>query len=156
MYIGESAARVLREANFFGPSGIALQPHGFLADRRRFSAEPFELTPYLVDHSAFGAYALHVAAAGSLFYSGDLRAHGRKASLFERLIKRTAAVDALLLEGTRIDERDGDERGLAERARSRGAGACRLPTRPRGRARLLLATAFFLWAGQGSNLRPWD
>jgi ribonuclease J len=113
VYIGEAAARVLREASFFGPTGIALQPHGFLVDRRPFSVGPFELTPYLVDHSAFDAYALHVAAAGrSLFYSGDLRAHGRKASLFEQLIKRPPAVDALLLEGTRIDERGGTERGL--------------------------------------------
>jgi len=114
VYIGEAAARVLKEASFFSPTGIALQPYGFLADRRPFSAGPFELTPYLVDHSAFDAYALHVAAAGRcLFYSGDLRAHGRKASLFERLIKRPPAVDALLLEGTRIDERDEVERGLA-------------------------------------------
>ncbi len=112
-YIGEAASRVLKEASFFSPTGIALQPHGFLADRRPFSAGPFELTPYLVDHSAFDAYALHVtAAARSLFYSGDLRAHGRKASLFEQLIKHPPAVDALLLEGTRIDERDGTERGL--------------------------------------------
>lgn len=113
IYIGEAAARVLKAASFFSPTGIALQPTGFLADRRPFSAGPFEVTPYLVDHSAFDAYGLHVAAAGRcLFYTGDLRAHGRKASLFERLIKRPPAVDALLLEGTRIDERDGVERGL--------------------------------------------
>ena len=40
-------------------------------------------------------------------------AHGRKASLFERLIKRPPAVDTLLLEGTRIHERNDLERGLA-------------------------------------------
>jgi Ribonuclease HII/Metallo-beta-lactamase superfamily len=66
MFIGEAAARVPREASFFSPTGIALQPDGFLADRRPFSAGPFELTPYLVDHSAFDAYALRVAAAGRI------------------------------------------------------------------------------------------
>ena len=114
IYIGAAASRVLKEASFFSPAGIELQPHGFLSDRRPFSVGPFEMTPYLVDHSAFDAYALHVAAAGrTLFYSGDLRAHGRKASLFERLVKRPPAVDTLLLEGTRIHERNDLERGLA-------------------------------------------
>jgi ribonuclease J len=53
-------------------------------------------------------------------YSGDLRAHGRKASVFERLVRRPPAdVDVLLLEGTNIrqepvaaglNERDVEER----------------------------------------------
>jgi ribonuclease J len=112
IYIGEAAARILTEANFFGPGGIALQPRGFLADRQAFSIGPFRLTPYLVDHSAFDAYALLVEARGRrLFYSGDLRAHGRKASLFERLVARPPAVDTLLLEGTRIGEHESNERG---------------------------------------------
>lgn len=112
IYIGEAAARVLKEASFFSRAGVALQPRGFLADRTPFSIGPFELTPYLVDHSAFDAYALHITAAGrSLLYSGDLRAHGRKGSLFERLVEHPPAVDVLLLEGTRVEERDGDDRG---------------------------------------------
>lgn len=46
---------------------------------------PFRVTPHLVDHSAYDAYALEVEADGRrLFYSGDIRAHGRKGALFER------------------------------------------------------------------------
>jgi ribonuclease J len=37
VYIGEAAARVLKESSFFSPTGIALQPYGLLADRRATS-----------------------------------------------------------------------------------------------------------------------
>lgn len=113
IYIGEAAARVLAEASFFSPGGAALQPSGYLIDRTPFSVGPFQVTPYLVDHSAFDAYALLVEADGrTLFYSGDLRAHGRKGSLFERLLTEPPDVHTLLLEGTRISERRSGERGV--------------------------------------------
>ena len=69
-----------------------------------FSLGPFRITPHLVDHSAYDAYALEVEAGGSrLFYSGDLRAHGRKAALFERLVSRPSRdVDVLLMEGSTL------------------------------------------------------
>ena len=65
---------------------------------------PFTITPYLVDHSAFDAYSLLVEAAGRrLFYSGDFRAHGRKARLFEQLVADPPAADVMLMEGTTSD-----------------------------------------------------
>lgn len=72
--------------------------------------DPFRVTPYLVDHSAYDAYALLVEAGGeSLFYSGDLRAHGRKGKLFEQLLREGIAdLDVLLLEGTTLG-RPSDE-----------------------------------------------
>ena len=65
---------------------------------------PFRVTPFLIDHSAYDSYALAVRTGGkTLFYSGDLRGHGRKAALFERLVARAPrSVDALLLEGSSI------------------------------------------------------
>ncbi len=77
-------------------------------DFRHFKAwEPFEIgefriTPYLVDHSAADAYSFLVEAEGKrLFYSGDLRSHGRKAILFENLLKRPIPrIDIMFLEGT--------------------------------------------------------
>ncbi len=64
----------------------------------------FEVTPYLVDHSAPGALAVLVEAGGKrVFYSGDLRGHGRKSVLFERLLKDPPRnIDCLLLEGTML------------------------------------------------------
>ncbi len=103
-YLGEATQRILQEAAFFTGGGAQITAAGHLRDRAPFQLGPFTVTPYLMDHSAFDAYALLVEAGGHrLFYSGDLRAHGRKSSLFERLVAEPPlAVGALLLEGTNI------------------------------------------------------
>ena len=44
-----------------------------------------------------------------LFYTGDLRAHGRKSSLFEKLVASPPSdVDVLLMEGTCVGRDDQD------------------------------------------------
>ncbi|HNR13324.1 MAG TPA: MBL fold metallo-hydrolase [Thermodesulfobacteriota bacterium] len=69
---------------------------------------PFRITPFLVDHSAYDAYALLIEADGRrLFYSGDFRAHGRKAALFGRFVEHPPApVDVLLIEGSSLGRLD--------------------------------------------------
>lgn len=69
-----------------------------------FKIGPFTITPFLMDHSAFGASSLLIEAEGKkLFYTGDFRGHGRKAKLFENLIKNAIQnVDCLLMEGTTL------------------------------------------------------
>ena len=58
------------------------------------------ITSYTVDHSAYDACAFLIEAEGRrLLYSGDLRLHGVKKSLYRQLPKR---VDCLLLEGTHL------------------------------------------------------
>ena len=77
---------------------------------RPFSIGPFTITPYLMDHSAFDAYGLLVKAGKkSIFYTGDFRAHGRKAKLFDRLLQNPPKVDALLMEGSLIGERSNEK-----------------------------------------------
>ncbi|MGH2965108.1 MAG: MBL fold metallo-hydrolase [Solirubrobacterales bacterium] len=112
LYMGAATVRILKEAAFFTPLGLDREPAGFLADRTPIELGPFKVTPFLADHSAFDAYSLLVEAAGRrLFYSGDLRAHGRKASLFQRLIDHPPEqIDVLLMEGTRITSTNEDER----------------------------------------------
>lgn len=125
VYVGQATAKILREAHFFGPVGANLRPKGFLRDAEPLHLGPFRVTPFLVDHSAFDAYAIAVEADGRhLFYSGDLRAHGRKAGRFDALAQALPApVDALLLEGTQIgrDTRNADahlsEREVEDRCR---------------------------------------
>lgn len=116
VFVGEATARILREAAFFTPLGANLAPAGFLADRVPFTYGPFVVTPFLVDHSAFDSYGLLVEAGGRrLMYSGDIRATGRKARLFERFLARPPAdVDVLLLEGTTVG-RDLPAAPLSER-----------------------------------------
>jgi ribonuclease J len=77
---------------------------------------PFRITPHLVDHSAYDAYALLIEAAGRrLFYSGDIRAHGRKGALFDRLVNHPPqAVDTMLMEGSSLGRLDEDARFPAE------------------------------------------
>lgn len=86
------------------PNGIDLPGLPDLTDRKTVQVGPFRITPYLVDHSAYDAYALLVEANGRrLFYSGDLRAHGRKAALFERLVAHPPRpIHAMLMEGSSL------------------------------------------------------
>lgn len=71
---------------------------------RPFRVGDFNVTPYLVDHSAFDALAFLVEADGKrVFYSGDFRGHGRKSVLFDRMVKDPpSGVECLLMEGSMI------------------------------------------------------
>ena len=82
-----------------------------LVDRRTIEVGPFAITPYLVDHSAFDAYAMLIEANGRrLFYSADIRGHGRKAALFERLIDHPPRpVHAMLMEGSSLGRLKPDQ-----------------------------------------------
>ncbi len=73
VYAGRSAAAIVEAARFFSPRGPALLPTGHLVDGQVFTLGPFAVTPHLVDHSAFDAYAFVVEAGGRrLMYTGDL------------------------------------------------------------------------------------
>lgn len=104
VFMGAATERILCAAATFVPGSVTMRAAGHLADGQPLTLGPFTVTPYLVDHSAFDAYALLVEAEGKrLFYSGDLRAHGRKHTLFDRMLRHPpAAVDAMLMEGSSI------------------------------------------------------
>jgi ribonuclease J len=116
IYLGEEAARLLEAAAFFSPITAALRCTGHLRHREGFTLGPFTTTPYLADHSGFDAYSLLIEADGQrLFYTGDLRAHGRKRSLFEQLIvDPPTAIDVLLMEGTHVRAEAGHDEDLPE------------------------------------------
>ena len=65
---------------------------------------PFAVTAHLADHSAPDAVSIEVEAGGKkVFYSGDLRGHGRKCIVFENMLRRPPKnIDALLLEGSTL------------------------------------------------------
>jgi len=109
--MGPAARRILKAAAPFMPGKWPAPEHGWdYQSEVPFKIGPFTITPYLVDHSAYDAYALLVEAEGKrLFYSGDFRAHGRKSSLFEKMIANPPSdVDVLLLEGSSLG-RIGDD-----------------------------------------------
>ena len=111
VYIGEAANNILAAAAKYVPDGHWFANARFYRDRRPLSIGTFTITPYLVDHSAFDAYALLVEAEGRrVFYSGDFRAHGRKSGLVERIFETPPKdIDILMMEGTTIGRTDTAE-----------------------------------------------
>jgi ribonuclease J len=76
---GAATRRILAAAAAYVPGAVPLTLGGEgapdLADRKTIRIGPFVITPFLMDHSAYDAYALLIEANGRrLFYSGDLRA----------------------------------------------------------------------------------
>ena len=116
VYMGREAAALLLAASFFSPVSGALEPRGYLSHRHPFTLGPFTITPFLNDHSAFDAYSLLVEADGQrLFYTGDIRAHGRKKALFEELLARAPdGVDVLLMEGTHVRDHGAHDHSVFE------------------------------------------
>lgn len=121
VYLGKEADRLLRAAAAFTPYSVELSNVAHYYHNQSFQIGPFRITPYLVDHSAYDAYAMLVEADGKkLFYSGDLRGHGWKSKRFDSLVSNgPRSVDVMLLEGTtlsrNIDYRSESEASLVER-----------------------------------------
>ena len=107
--MGRDARRILNAAAPFMHHVSPVLDGPDLQDRQITRLGPFKITPYLVDHSAYDAYALLIEADGRrLFYSGDIRTHGRKRHLVEKLIESpTKAINTLLLEGTTLGREIG-------------------------------------------------
>jgi ribonuclease J len=108
IFMGAATERILREAAFW-TTGFERANVQHLDHRIPIDVFPFRVTPFLNDHSAFDAYSLLVEGRGPrLFYTGDIRGHGRKQAIFEQLLRQPPAfVDAMLMEGTNIPI-DGD------------------------------------------------
>jgi len=115
--MGGAARRILATAAPFLPGCWSTPPPGWeYQSEQRFEIGPFHVTPYLVDHSAYDAYALLIEGGGQrLFYSGDFRAHGRKAALFQRMLATPPkGIDALLVEGSSLGRIGHDQQFLSE------------------------------------------
>ncbi len=103
LYMGKDTDLMLKAAEVFQGDRIGRHDKTVhLSDRVPTDIKDIKITPYIVDHSAYGAMAFLVEADGKkVFYSGDFRGHGRKASLFEKLVADPPAdVNVLLMEGT--------------------------------------------------------
>lgn len=106
--VGKAAEAILAAAALFSPAGVKLHNVKHLEDRVPIQLGPFTITPFLVDHSAYDSYAILIESEGKrIFYTGDFRGHGRKASLINRLIDDPPKnVNILLMEGTCIGRED--------------------------------------------------
>jgi ribonuclease J len=115
--LGPAARRILKAAAPFMPGKWPAPKNGWNYESEiPIEIGPLTITPYLVDHSAYDAYALLIEADGKrLFYSGDLRAHGRKGKLFEKMItKPPLNIDVMLLEGSSLGRLDDKQQFSSE------------------------------------------
>ena len=102
--MGRATESIMFAAADFVPDAFAPRAWKHLESGKPLQIGPFSVTPRLVDHSGFDAYALEIEAGGRrLFYSGDLRAHGRKGKLFELMLKKPPKnIDVMLMEGSSL------------------------------------------------------
>lgn len=92
--------------------GVKLLPERFReapVPQAAGSCRPFQIgdltvTAYPVDHSAYGAVGFLVEHGGRrVFYTGDLRFHGRKAGMSRRIVRDLRGkIDLLITEGTNV------------------------------------------------------
>ncbi len=104
VYLSDGARRIIEASDIFLPLKARIRKPVTIDDRKSVTIGDIAVTPYLVDHSGFGAMAFLIEGEGKkVFYSGDFRGHGRKWKLFPKFL-RTApqGVDCLVMEGTTL------------------------------------------------------
>lgn len=102
VFIGEKALKILNVKSRFTGGKSIVNPVKYFISGQKFGIGDFLITPYLVDHSGFDAYAFIIKADNKcIVYTGDLRDHGRKKKATKYFIdKIPKGTDALLIEGT--------------------------------------------------------
>lgn len=118
VYASQETIEVMRVSALFVPNAtLPARLEALRGSWKPQSFGDFVVKAHPVDHSSRGGVALEVTAKGkSLFYSGDLRAHGRNRSLFGNMLANPPEnVDALLLEGSMMS-RPGPQRYESEHA----------------------------------------
>jgi ribonuclease J len=109
LYLSEGCLELIKATYYFRGLDPIFKTLDIIENKKCFSIGDFKITPYLVDHSGFDAYAFLIEAEGKrVFYSGDFRGHGKKSSLFDRFIADPPEdIDYLIMEGTGIDGKPG-------------------------------------------------
>lgn len=111
IYLGEDTDLMLQASEaLLGDRFGRHEDKVLMRDREPVSIQDIKVTPYMTDHSGYGALAFLVEAEGKkIFYSGDFRGHGRKKALFEWIVnEQVPGVNALLMEGTMLGRQGED------------------------------------------------
>lgn len=113
VYLSKGAQKIIEIINIFTRSICEIANPKIFEHWKPYKVGAFTIISFLNDHSAYDSSCLLVEAGGKkAFYTGDFRAHGRKAITFERLLKNPPKdVDCLITEGTTIGE-PSEVRGL--------------------------------------------
>lgn len=109
IYIGKLGEKFIQASRLFREKKVFNNQFRNFNPWETFQIGSLEIKPYPVDHSAADAYAFLIQGEGkSIFYSGDFRAHGRKAKLFDHLMSNPPGpIDILLMESTMLKRPNG-------------------------------------------------
>ena len=117
VYLSKGADKALSTLRLFGPQdllkGRKICPTLISGSVKHFG--DLRVTPFEVNHSAPGCLAFLIESThGTIFYSGDLRLHGRQSHLFDdlRAALKDKRIDVLLMEGTTLSGNRG--KGMTE------------------------------------------
>jgi ribonuclease J len=108
VYASKGTKKLLEVALYFNQSNFDPSAVITMESWKPIQIGDFTITPYRADHSAVDAFSFLIVAEGKrIFYSGDLRSHGRKGYLFENLItNQPHDIDYLILEGSTLGRDD--------------------------------------------------
>lgn len=121
LYIGEKALKIYDMTSQFTGKKTISNPTFYFESGKKILIGDFAVTPYLVDHSGFDAYAFLIENEGQyIVYTGDIRYHGRKKNATRYFVDSIPKnIDLLLVEGTmmsRITEKTLDEEEIEKKA----------------------------------------
>lgn len=104
IYMSKGSDKLIEIGNIFYPEKTQISNIQHFEYWKPFMVGPFTITSYLMDHSAFDTSAFLIECEGKkVFYTGDLRAHGRKEKVFENLVEQPITkLDCLIMEGTTL------------------------------------------------------
>lgn len=104
IFLSDGARELIGVSDIFTPHRTGKLNARIVSNGKKIKVAGFEITAFLVDHSAFDALALLIEADGSrVFYSGDFRGHGRKSALFRMMVDAPPKnIDCLLMEGSML------------------------------------------------------
>ncbi len=112
IWAGRAAADIMHASVVFHlPGAVDFKNVSTFSHNTPFQIGPFTITPYLMDHSAYDAYAFVIEADGKrLLYSGDFRAHGRKQKMYQAFVHNPPRdIDVLLMEGSCLGRESCEE-----------------------------------------------
>lgn len=89
VYMSDQARSIIETVFSFTRKGKITHPTIDIQDQVPFYVKEIKITPYTVDHSAYGAFMFLIEADNKrILYTGDYRNHGYKGKLFKPTLKK--------------------------------------------------------------------
>ena len=86
--MSDQARSIIETVFSFTRKGKITHPTIDIRDQEPFYIKEVKITPYTVDHSAYGAFMFLIEADNKrVLYTGDYRNHGYKGKLFKPMLK---------------------------------------------------------------------